>query len=181
MSFKIIEPKQLPDIKIVRCKLYQDGRGTFGETFRENKFQDLNFPKFVQENVSVSQKGVVRGLHYQLNPKAQAKLIHCVSGSILDVVVDIRKSSPKYGKHTVVYLEVGSLLFVPEGFAHGFMALCDNTVVSYKVSNYYSPEFERGINYKDPELNIKWPAHKVIVSPKDKEAPNLKDAENNFE
>ena len=181
--FKIKSFPDFPDIKIIVSPSYGDHRGYFCETFRDTI---PGLPKFVQENTSISHKGTIRGLHYQINPHAQAKLVTCLSGNILDVFLDLRKKSITYGKHGTIELSgFHTSLFIPEGFAHGFRALKDDTIVSYKVSNFYSPEHERCIIYNDPDLDIDWNFNKLkiynyITSVKDRTAPLLKDAENNF-
>lgn len=179
--FKVESIPGFPDVKTIVTEYHSDYRGYFCEIFR-NSIPDL--PVFVQENISVSNKGVVRGLHYQLKPKAQAKLITCISGYIMDVFVDLRKKSPTYGKYgTVELFGPKTSLFVPEGFAHGFCALIDQTFVLYKVSDFYSSEHERSILYKDSDLHINWGLGYNDIysaSEKDKNAPLLKDVENNF-
>ena len=180
MNFEVISSDKIPDVKLIKYKLFADNRGTFSETFRDNQFEEFGLPKFIQENVSVSEKSVIRGLHYQLNPMAQAKLVHCLKGAIYDVVVDARRNSATFGQWQGFYLELGTLLFVPIGFAHGFQALKDNTIVSYKVSEYYSKEHERGITPFDDELSIGWPDYYSKLSQKDKDAPVFSAVENNF-
>jgi len=180
MNFEVISSDLLPDVKLIKYKLFADNRGAFGETFRNSEFEKFGLPNFVQENVSVSDKGVIRGMHYQLNPKAQAKLVYCLVGSIQDVVVDIRRNSPTFGKVAGFHIEVGTSIFVPAGFAHGFQALKNDTVVAYKVSEYYSKEHERGINPFDDDLCIIWPEYYSKLSQKDKDAPGFSAAENNF-
>jgi len=167
-----IQPLSIPDVLLITSKVYDDNRGFFTETFRKDVLKDL--PEFVQENCSCSNSGVVRGLHYQINPMPQAKLVQCVSGSIWDVAVDIRRSSPTYGKYVSVPLySPNKLLYIPEGFAHGFKCLIDKSVVLYKVSNYYSPYHERSIAWNDPTININWGPGKANVSGKDSVAPIL--------
>ena len=178
--------KQKTDIEglmVITPQVFGDHRGYFKETFRDHTFQDLALPTFVQENESRSKAGVLRGLHYQLNPAPLAKLVRCVRGAIFDVVVDIRKSSSTYGKWHGVELseENHKMLLVPEGFAHGFVTLAEDTIIVYKQSGYYSPEHERSILWNDPALNIVWPRVDPVLSEKDKLAPVLVDAENNFD
>lgn len=170
------------ELKLVYSKKFADNRGLFFEAFREDFFQKMGI-NFVQENVSVSKAGTVRGLHYQLNPKALGKLITCLSGSILDVAVDIRSGSPTYGKAFSIILkndDKSPSVWVPRGFAHGFQALEDNTIVMYKQDEYYSPDHERSLNWYDPTLNINSCNILPILSEKDRDAPFLKDIETNF-
>lgn len=158
-------------------RLFPDNRGYFLETFREEWLKNFA-PDFhaVQENQSFSKKGVIRGLHFQLPPYAQAKLVRVVSGKVLDVVVDLRKDSPTFTKAFTVVLdaEKQNQLFVPEGFAHGLAAL-EDTVFSYKCSNVYNKDSERGILWNDPALKINWPFEQPIVSEKDKLLPTLQE------
>jgi len=172
----------IPDVILIQYKSFYDSRGSFSEVFREDEFNKIELPKFIQENISISNRGVIRGLHYQLNPKAQAKLVHCVYGSVLDVVVDLRKRSSTFGQHIKVNLDLGVMLYVPVGFAHGFMALENNTTLIYKISNYYVPELDRSIKWNDPKLDIAWPfkSDKYNVSEKDANAPLFDEAEKNF-
>ena len=175
----------IPDLLIFEPKVLEDKRGYFFESFNLKNFQqegiDINF---VQDNQSSSQYGVIRGLHYQMDPYPQAKLIRVLVGIILDVAVDIRKGSPTYGKSFSVELsaENKKQLFLPPGFAHGFSVLSEKAEVLYKVDGFYSRESEGGILYNDPALMIDWkiPAGKEIVSDKDKINPLLANAKNNF-
>lgn len=171
--------------KIVETNVFPDNRGCFYESFNIKKLSDLGIKNnFVQDNVSESKKGVVRGLHYQLYPFSQAKLIIVLSGKILDVVVDIRKGSPTFGKHLSVELasKDHKILFIPKGFAHGFIALEDETAVQYKCDGYYSPDHERGINITDPILNINlnYPQDHIIITDRDLQFPLFDKAEMNF-
>jgi len=142
---------EIPDVVIIEPKVHGDERGYFIETFRQDKLETfLGFKvNFCQDNESKSSKGVLRGLHYQLSPASQSKLVRVISGSVLDVAVDIRKGSPTFGKHVAVELseENKRQMFVPRGFAHGFVVLEDNTVFAYKVDNYYSPQNDRGMAF----------------------------------
>ena len=179
------EFKQLiiPEIILIIPKRFADIRGVFAETYKKSDFKNNNIDfEFIQDNYSISKKGVIRGLHYQLNPKAQGKLVRVTNGSLLDIAVDIRKKSPTYGEYTSIVLssENDQMLWVPLGFAHGFLSLEDNTEFCYKTTQEYSKEHERGINYKDPEINIYWDYKNPIVSEKDSKLPYLKDCENNF-
>lgn len=173
----------IEDVIIIEPQVHGDDRGYFVETFRQDKLDDfLGFNvKFIQDNESKSAKGVLRGLHYQLAPAAQTKLVRVIKGSVLDVAVDIRKGSPTYGEHVSVVLtaENKKQLFVPRGFAHGFVVLEENTVFAYKVDNYYSPENDRGIDFKDPAININWKLHEkqLIISAKDNEQPLLNETD----
>ena len=176
----------IPGLKIFEPKVFGDHRGYFFESFSEKTFKEAGIDvQFVQDNESKSQYGVVRGLHYQLNPFAQAKLVRVIIGQVLDVVVDIRKGSPTFGQKFELLLtgENKKQLFIPRGFAHGFSVLEDNTIFSYKCDNVYSKESEGGILFTDPGLAIDWqvPADKMLVSEKDYLHPVLKDSLNNFE
>ena len=177
----------IPDILTVEPKAHGDKRGYFIETFREDKLEEFLGYKinFCQDNESKSSKGVLRGIHYQLPPYAQTKLVRVIQGSVLDVAVDIRKGSPTFGKYVAVKLssENKKQLFIPRGFAHGFVVLEDNTIFSYKVDNYYSPKCDRGIAFDDKDLNINWILEKseLILSTKDMSQPKLAKTEDLFE
>ena len=179
-----IFPTSLPGVYVLEPRLFKDERGYFVETFNKKIFEMLGIEgDFIQDNQSLSiAEGTIRGLHFQTNPEAQTKIVRCVSGSIYDVAVDIRKSSPTYGQWVGVELsaENGHQLVVPIGFAHGFCTLEPNTIVSYKVDNYYSPEHDDGIAFDDPDLGVKWPTNHPILSEKDKNLPRLKDSTHNF-
>ncbi|BDQ31814.1 dTDP-4-dehydrorhamnose 3,5-epimerase [Nitrosopumilus zosterae] len=172
----------IPEVILVEPKLYSDSRGFFYESFKESDFFSNEITKFVQDNVSHSINGVIRGLHYQINPKPQAKLVSVFNGKIFDVAVDIRKKSPTYGRWVAEILsdENHRSLYVPEGFAHGFCVMSKEADVFYKVSNEHSPENERGIIWNDPTLNIPWSVKKPIISDKDSKLPLLEETENNF-
>jgi len=180
---KIIKT-DLPEVFILEPNVYEDSRGYFMESYNKIILQKLNINiDFVQDNQSLSvPSGTIRGLHYQLNPKAQTKLVRVVKGAIYDVAVDIRKDSPNYGKWVGVILNEQNKrqLLIPKGFAHGFCTLVDNTEVLYKVDEYYCKESDRGIFWDDADLNILWPTKNVIVSDKDAMQPLFKQAENNF-
>jgi dTDP-4-dehydrorhamnose 3,5-epimerase len=158
-----------------------DGRGYFAETFRHDLFlQHCGQHGFVQENQSLSpQAGTVRGLHFQVAPKAQGKLVSCIAGALLDVAVDLRPGSASFGRHVAIELSAanGCQLWIPAGFAHGFCTIEPDTQVSYKVTNYYSREHERGLLWNDPELGISWPvvSDKAVLSDKDRAWPKLRD------
>lgn len=166
-------------------KVFEDSRGYFFESYNEKNFSEIGVQAtFVQDNESSSLYGVIRGLHYQLNPYAQAKLIRVFEGMILDVVVDIRKGSPTFGKSFSLELtgENKKQLYIPKGFAHGFSVLSKKAVVFYKCDGFYNKESEAGIRFDDPQLDIDWkiPADKAIISEKDKVLPSFNDCKNNF-
>ncbi|MCT7583985.1 dTDP-4-dehydrorhamnose 3,5-epimerase [Aliarcobacter butzleri] len=177
----------IPDVVIIEPKIHGDARGYFVETFRADKLEEFIGYKinFCQDNESKSSKGVLRGLHYQLAPFAQTKLVRVIKGKVLDVAVDIRKNSPTFGKYVAVLLsaENKKQLLVPRGFAHGFVVLEDDTVFAYKVDNYYSPECDRGIAYDDESLNIDWILKKeeLNLSAKDTKQPKLNETNDLFE
>ena len=165
---------------IIEPKVFNDDRGCFFESFHQKKFQELTGVKtqFVQDNQSLSQRGVLRGLHFQTGEYAQSKLVRVIQGSVLDVAVDLRKDSSTFGKHFSILLsEQNKLqLFIPRGFAHGFVVLENDTIFSYKCDNYYNKESERGIIYNDPTLNIDWmlPSDQLQLSEKDLLLPKFK-------
>ena len=175
-------PQSIADVVLIQPIFHGDDRGYFVETFRQDLFEKaVGYQvNFVQDNESKSTKGVLRGLHYQLPPYTQAKLVRVIEGSVLDVAVDIRKSSPTFGQHVAVELtgENKRQLFVPHGFAHGFVVLSDSATFAYKVDNYYAPEHDRGIAFDDKDLAIDWqlPLEKLQLSDKDKDHPNLSNA-----
>jgi dTDP-4-dehydrorhamnose 3,5-epimerase len=175
---------KLKGLFIIEPDVHGDNRGFFMESYSSTKFTELGIDHlFVQDNHSLSvETGVLRGLHYQLNPKAQTKLVRVASGAIYDVVVDIRKVSPTFGQWVGVILSEANKrqLLIPQGFAHGFCTLVPNTQVLYKVDEYYSPELDRGLLWNDPEIGIDWPTSRPILSEKDQKHPLLKDAEINF-
>lgn len=173
---------EIPGVVLVEHEAAGDSRGIFAETFRENAFEEAGLPgRYVQENHSRSAAGILRGLHYQLEPKAQGKLVRCVRGRIWDVAVDIRRASPYYRKWVAAELsdENRRMLWIPPGFAHGFLSLTDCDVI-YRCTEYWSAEHDRGIRWDDPELAIAWPSKTPALSPRDAKHPYLKDAENNF-
>jgi dTDP-4-dehydrorhamnose 3,5-epimerase len=168
---------------IIRPKIFADERGSFSETYNTQSFQAAGIKReFVQDNQSVSHKNVVRGLHFQAPPFAQAKLVRVVRGSVIDVAVDIRKNSPTYGRHYSILLsaENGIQFFIPEGFAHGFAALEDHTIFQYKCSNFYNKTSEGSLLWNDPALNIQWTIENPIVSAKDLEASLFADLKSPF-
>ena len=172
-------PQSIPDVVLIEPNIHGDDRGYFLETFRQDLLEQTIGYKvnFVQDNESKSTKGVLRGLHYQLSPYTQAKLIRVIEGSVMDVAVDIRKSSPTFGQYVSKELSAQNKhqLFIPHGFAHGFMALTDTATFVYKVDNYYSPAHERGIFFNDKKLNINWglSSEVIKISDKDKQLPSL--------
>jgi len=178
---------EIPDVVIIEPKVHGDERGYFVETFRADKLEAFLGYKinFCQDNESKSSRGVLRGLHYQLHPAAQTKLVRVIEGRVLDVAVDIRKGSPTFGKHVCVELtaENKKQLLVPRGFAHGFVVLEDDTVFAYKVDNYYSPENDRGILFSDEALGIDWgiPKEELLLSPKDTKQPKLSETNDIFD
>ena len=171
----------IPDVKIVRLRATVDHRGSFSETYRRDLFIDNGIhDAFVQDNQSYSvHEGTVRGLHYQVPPHQQAKLVRVLRGAVLDVAVDIRKASPSFGKHVAIELSAdnGLALYIPAGFAHGFMTLSRHAEVSYKVSDYYAPDHDRGVLWSDPDLAISWPHMEKppILSHRDRHLPLLRD------
>lgn len=174
-------PLEIPDIILIEPKLFQDPRGYFYESYHEKLFFDNGIKvKFVQDNHSLSQKGVLRGLHFQAEPMAQDKLMRVIKGSVFDVAVDIRKNSKTFGKYVTHVLSAQNkkILFVPKGFAHGFVVLENDTEFLYKVSNFYSPQHDRGIIWNDPAVNVPWPKLDCdfIFSEKDKKYPCLHEA-----
>jgi len=179
-SFSSLE---IPDVKLITPKHYLDKRGYFLENYKESEFfvNGINI-KFIQDNFSNSVKGVLRGLHYQKNPKAQAKFVTALRGEIFDVAVDIRKNSPTFGKWVGEILSDKNhkSLYIPEGFAHGFCVLSEEADVFYKVNNEYSPENEGGIIWNDPQINIMWPIDRPILHEKDSALPLLENADINF-
>ena len=177
----------IPDVIIIEPTVHGDDRGYFVETFRADKLEAfLGFKlNFGQDNESKSSRGVLRGLHYQLPPHAQSKLVRVIQGRVLDVAVDIRKNSPTFGQHVAVELsaENKKQLLIPRGFAHGFVVLEDDTIFAYKVDNYYSPQCDRGIAFDDKNLNIDWILEKeeLNLSAKDKVQPLLENTNDLFE
>jgi len=179
-----VKDTQLPGVKLIKPNVIGDHRGFFMESYNELLFAQhgLNF-RFIQDNHSLSvDAGVLRGLHFQLEPKSQTKLVRVVAGAIFDVVVDIRRGSPTFGQWEGFELSAENKLqlLVPQGFAHGFCTLSPNTEVLYKVDELYSPENDRGIAWNDPALHIKWPTDHPVLSDKDSKHPFLADAEINF-
>jgi len=180
-------PQSIPEVVLIKPTVHGDNRGYFMESFRRDLFEEAIGYKvnFIQDNESKSTRSVLRGLHYQLPPYTQAKLVRVIEGSVLDVAVDIRKSSPTFGRHVAVELTADNKhqLFVPHGFAHGFVVLSDSATFSYKVDNYYAPEHDRGIAFNDSELTIDWqlPLETLQLSDKDMVHPTLANAKDLFE
>lgn len=175
-------PQSIPDVVLIEPAVHGDARGYFTETFRQDLFeQNVLRTQFVQDNESRSKRGTLRGLHYQLAPHAQSKLVRVVEGEVLDVAVDIRRGSPTFGQHVSALLsgENKRQLFVPRGFAHGFLVLSETATFCYKVDNYYSKECDRGIAFDDPALQINWgmEAGELLLSDKDRCALHLSQAE----
>lgn len=169
---------EIPDVIILKPDVYEDERGYFFESFHKLRLADAGIStEFVQDNESKSQKGVLRGLHLQKPPYAQGKLIRVIRGSVLDVVVDVRKKSPHFGKwvSTMLSGENKLVFWVPPGFAHGFLTLDDNTIFSYKCTQYFNKESEMAIRWNDPELGIEWGTDSPILSGKDSNAPLFKE------
>lgn len=183
---KVVETK-LKDAFILEPQLFGDQRGYFFESYNQKALKEATGLEiaFVQDNQSKSKYGVLRGLHYQLNPHAQTKLVRVSEGVVLDVMVDVRKDSPTYGKHISVILSQWNRrqVLVPKGFAHGFVTLSEYATMQYKCDNFYAPEFDAGIQFNDPELGIDWqiPKDHIILSEKDQKLLPLSIAENNFE
>jgi dTDP-4-dehydrorhamnose 3,5-epimerase len=183
----IFETTKIKDVVVINPKVHGDDRGYFVETYRQDKLEDfLGFKiDFCQDNESKSSKGVLRGLHYQLPPFAQTKLVRVIQGSVLDVAVDIRKGSPTFGEHIAIELSATNKkqLLVPRGFAHGFVVLEDDTIFAYKVDNFYNQENDRGIAYDDKDLDINWILNddELNLSSKDKKQPKLKDSNELFQ
>ncbi|KCB23177.1 dTDP-4-dehydrorhamnose 3,5-epimerase [Bordetella hinzii] len=178
-------PTALPGVVLVEPEVLADGRGWFAERFRQDVFEaglrELGLPApapFVQENQSSSGLGVLRGLHYQLAPHAQGKLVSVVAGEIFDVAVDIRTGSPAFGQWLGVRLSAGNRrsLWIPDGFAHGFLSLAEGSEVQYKVTAYYAASHERALRWDDPAIGIQWPARPTRLSARDRQAPGLQEA-----
>ena len=175
----------IPDVKLIEPDVFGDNRGFFMETYRADLFKEAGIPtNFVQDNMSSSRKGVLRGLHFQKNPYSQGKLVRVVRGEVFDVAVDLRKGSPYFGKWVGDLLseENKKSLYVPQGFAHGFCVVSDEAVFHYKCTEFYHPEAEGGLRYDDPTVNVEWPLPDLpkITSPKDEKAPFLENIHCNF-
>jgi dTDP-4-dehydrorhamnose 3,5-epimerase len=173
----------IPDVILVSAKQFVDDRGFFLESYKQSEFADNGIPwAFVQDNRSHSTRQVLRGLHYQLQPRAQGKLVTALSGEIYDVAVDIRQGSPTFGRWVGAKLSADrfNMLYIPAGFAHGFCVLSERADVLYKVTDEYAADLDRGIRWNDPHVGINWPIADPILSEKDAALPLLHDAENNF-
>ncbi|MCR4336253.1 MAG: dTDP-4-dehydrorhamnose 3,5-epimerase [Candidatus Omnitrophica bacterium] len=182
MSFHF-QKLDIPDLALIKPEIFEDERGFFIETYKRSDFLAANIQsEFIQDNHSKSIGKVLRGLHFQLPPHVQAKLVRCTRGEIFDVAVDLRRGSPTYGKHCSVVLseENKKMLYVPVGFAHGFFTLSHTTEVCYKVSALYRAESERGIMWNDQDLNIPWPESHPVLSQRDQQWPVLKDFDSPF-
>jgi len=184
LTFKFKRLDELPEITVVEPQAVEDERGCFLETYKKSEFSKQGISKdFLQDNHSCSTiKGVLRGLHFQRRPAAQAKLVRCIVGEVFDVAVDIRKGSPTYGRWVSVILSAKNrlMVWIPVGFAHGFLTTTDMAEVEYKVTAEYSGAHDRAARWNDPSIGIKWPISNPILSKKDAEAPLLQDADNNF-
>jgi len=179
MPFSFIKA-EIEGLVIVEPRSFSDSRGYFMESYKKSEFESNGITvEFKQDNHSYSTKGVLRGLHYQKPPAAQAKLVRVIKGSVWDVAVDIRRNSPTFKKWAAVELSEDNkrMFYIPEGFAHGFLALTDEVHLMYKCSNEYSPQHDAGIIWNDPEIDIKWPIDVPLLSDKDVKLPLLKDAE----
>lgn len=180
----MIKPTEILDVKIIEPKVFGDDRGFFYESFNKNtlKKEGIEF-EVCQENCAFSlKKGTIRGLHFQNNPKAQAKIVRCVCGRVMDYAIDLRKDSPTYLKYVKVELSAENKrqLYIPRGFAHGVISLEDNTMIEYFADNFYSPENDRSIRYNDPQIAIDWEIDELILSDKDKNAPLFSNVDCNF-
>ena len=169
-------------VYIIEPRVFNDARGYFFEAWKQEEFNaHVGQVNFIQDNESKSSRGVLRGLHYQKGDLSQAKLVRVIKGKVLDVAVDIRKSSPTFGQHVMVELSEDNKrqFFIPRGFAHGFLVLSDEAIFTYKVDNVYAPQADAGIRWNDPDLGIEWPidSKEVLTSEKDLKQPLLKDAE----
>jgi len=180
-------PQSISDVLLIKPKVFGDDRGHFLETFRQDKLEEVLGHKvdFIQDNESKSTKGVLRGLHFQLPPFAQSKLVRVIEGYVLSVAADIRQGSPTFGQSVIAELSAENKhqLFVPRGFAHGFVVLSETAIFAYKVDNYYSPECDRGLAFDDASLNIDWqlPKEQLKLSQKDQKQPSLVNLAESFE
>ncbi|HII07508.1 MAG TPA: dTDP-4-dehydrorhamnose 3,5-epimerase [Methanotrichaceae archaeon] len=174
-EFKRLE---IPEAILIKPKVYEDDRGFFLETYKKQDMENIGIKtEFVQDNHSRSERGVLRGLHFQKEPYSQAKIVRCVRGKIYDVAVDLRKNSPTFSRYLGLVLSEQNKhqLFVPRGCAHGFLVLSDVAEVVYKVDNVYAPEYEEGLIWSDPEVDVSWPLNDLIISKRDRFWPTLKD------
>lgn len=179
MALSLTPAGGLKGLLLVEGPAYPDERGVFMESFRSDEWAKAGMPPLLQDNLSRSKKGVVRGLHFQKDPHAVGKLVRCARGRVFDVAVDIRKDSPTFGKWLGIELtEQGNRsLWIPAGFAHGFCALTDDAVVTYKVTGYWSAGVDAGVRWDDPDIGVRWPlpASQALVSPKDRALPLLRE------
>ncbi len=176
-------PTEIPDVLVLQAGMARDDRGYFSEVFVAPVFDGLGIRgSFVQDNLSSSRKGTLRGMHYQIEPRSMGKLVRVLRGEVFDVAVDLRKGSPWFGKWVGRTLSEanGLALWIPAGFAHGFLATADDALVLYKCTATHAPEAERALSYRDPTIGIRWPAEPTLVSPKDEAAPPLDKADYNF-
>lgn len=179
MAFKFTET-EIPGVLVIEPDVYRDSRGFFMETYKMSDFKRAGITgEFVQDNHSLSSRGILRGMHYQISPGEQGKLIRVASGSIFDVALDLRKNSETFGKFAAFRISSGDrrMIWIPPGLAHGFLSLEDGTEVLYKATTEYDPALERGILWSDPELNIPWPLKDPIVSGKDNKFPLFRNAD----
>ncbi|MGP6207411.1 dTDP-4-dehydrorhamnose 3,5-epimerase [Cuniculiplasma sp. SKW3] len=174
----VFQDADIDGLKIIERKSFQDSRGYFTEFYKESEFFQANIrEKFHQENLSLSRRGVIRGMHYQLKPFGQGKLVSVIRGKIMDVAVDIRRGSTSFGRYFSIELSEENMksLWIPEGFAHGFVAI-DDSYVLYRTTSEFSPTHERGIAWNDPDIGIKWPECDPVLSEKDRNYPTLREA-----
>lgn len=177
------ETTNIPGLILIKPKVFGDSRGYFFESYNKERCEEIGLnADFVQDNISKSVKSTIRGLHYQVGDKAQGKLCKVITGKVLDVAVDIRVGSPTFGEHFAVELseENHTMLWIPQGFAHGFSVLTDEAIFSYKCTQFYSKELERSIIFNDPDLNINWLVENPIISDKDLKAKSFKEIEKDF-
>jgi dTDP-4-dehydrorhamnose 3,5-epimerase len=182
MAFRFTR-SDIPEVVLIEPPVFPDARGFFMETYKQSEFVSAGINEiFVQCNQSKSSKGILRGLHYQKGPKGQAKLIRALSGEIYDVVVDLRRGGPSYGRSIAMMLSAENkrMLYVPVGFAHGFCVTSVEAEILYMTTEEYAPREETGVLWSDPDLKIDWPVTKPILSPRDRAWPHLRDADNNF-
>ncbi len=179
-----VHQTDIPGLLIIEPQVFADERGFFLEAYNRDRYRDAGIPDvFIQDNLSLSKKGVLRGLHYQAPPMAQGKLVSVLQGAVLDVAVDIRFGSPTFGRHAAVELSASNhkQFWIPAGFAHAFLALEDDTLFTYKCTNLYSKEHDRGVLWNDPAIGIQWPIEAPLVSPKDQQQPLLEAIAREFE
>jgi dTDP-4-dehydrorhamnose 3,5-epimerase len=182
-EFMKIEHTFIDGLLVIQPRVFEDGRGYFYESYNKRGFEEAGITsEFVQDNQSLSQKGVLRGLHFQRPPYAQAKLVRVISGAVLDIVVDIRTASPTFGKHYAIRLDEQNktMFYIPEGFAHGFLTLEDNTIFSYKCAGYYNKASEDTLLWNDPVLGIDWNVSDPLLSEKDTLGKRLEELESPF-